>query len=311
MKVIGFDLGGTKLAGGVVDQRGRMTDFAVEYAEIKAGWPGVLDQLSRFVKNYREMHKDIKAVGIASAGPLDSDKGVLLDPTNYKVGNKTWGKIEIVKDLKKKIRMPVYLENDAAAAVLAEGWTGSRKKSKNILVLTLGTGLGVGVIANGELLRGGRGLHPEAGHILLDPSDRLLRCGCGVYGCAEAFLAGKKFEERASLILKEPGLRSPILRDRAKSGDAKVKALFVDYGKRMAQALLSYIVLYYPEEVVLTGGFAEGASLFLPTVETELKILLERRLKTLPLMPTITASKFQNQAGVIGAAYVAMHGLKK
>ena len=109
---------------------------------------------------------EFTAVSVASAGPLHAERGLLLDPTNFFTGAQSWGVLPLSADLKRVFKRPVFLENDAAATALGEAWKGGHgQKGKNLIAITLGTGVGIGVIANGQLIRAGRGLHPEASHI--------------------------------------------------------------------------------------------------------------------------------------------------
>lgn len=301
MKVIGIDLGGTKIAAAVVDQNGKILKEHRALTEYKGGWSVLKKQLIQICQELKKTHKDIAAVGIGSAGPLHAPSGTLLDPTNF--GWKSPLTVPITKELKKALHMPVHLENDAAAAILAEHWMG--KSGADCLVITLGTGVGMGVIADGKLVRGGRGLHPEGGHILLRSGDKSALCGCGVYGCAEAFLSGANFGKRASKALGKKNLTGRDVAELAYAKNKKALAMFSEYAELMAEYILNLVVLYYPKKIILTGSFAEASSLFLPTVEKRLKALLKRRLKTIPLLPDIYVSKLGNRAGVLGAAYIA------
>lgn len=303
MKVIAIDLGGTKVAAAVVDEKGKLFAQKKLPTELGGGWRALRKQLIDLCKELRAEHPSVRAVGIGSAGPLDAPAGLLLDPTNF--GWRSPLKVDIVKELKAALRLPVFLENDAAAAILAEWWKGGAKS--NALVLTLGTGLGVGVVTDGQLVRGGRGLHPEAGHILLRAGDKTAPCGCGNFGCAEAFLSGMNFGARAAHKLVEPGISAIEVEHRARAGDPEAKALFREYAELLAECLQNFVVLYYPETVILTGSFANAAPLFLPETKKQLRSLLRRRLKTLPLFPEIRVSRLENRAGILGAAYVALN----
>ena len=176
-----------------------------------------------------------------------------------------------------------------------------------MIVITLGTGVGVGVVCGGKLVRGARGLHPEGGHVLLRPGDLSAPCGCGLYGCAEAFLSGKNFAKRAATLLHEPGLTGAQLSERAAAGDGRVLELFQDYSALLAEFLQDLVVLYYPQRVILTGSFAAAHPHFLPLARKILEDLLARRLKTIPLLPELRISRLSENAGVLGAAFVAMH----
>ncbi|MGZ3695040.1 MAG: ROK family protein [Bdellovibrionota bacterium] len=303
MKVIGIDLGGTKVAAGVVDSKGKILKELSVPTELGGGWLRLKKQLVEICQELKNSHKSISAVGIGSAGPLHAPSGVLLDPTNF--GWTSPLKVNIASQLKSALRLPITLENDAAAAVLAEHWLGGA--TENTVVLTLGTGLGMGVVANGKLVRGGRELHPEGGHLLLRYGDQSAICGCGNAGCAEAYLSGKNFTTRVAKALGNPELKTLEILEMAKSGNSLVQEFLREYSELLAIYIQNLVVLYYPEKIILTGSFANAHELFLDETERILRGLLLRRLKTLPLQPKLQISRLGNKAGVLGAAYVALH----
>lgn len=303
MNVIGIDLGGTKVVAAVVNSKGNILAEERRATDLSGGWKKLKIQLLALCRSLQKDFPSVRAVGVGSAGPLHAPSGRLLDPTNF-----GWKKplvVNLSQELSLSLRMPVLLENDAAAAVLAEFW--QAKAGDNCAVVTLGTGLGLGVIANGKLVRGGRGLHPEGGHILLRPGDQSAPCGCGNFGCAEAYLSGKSFGTRAGLALGKPNLTGRSLAELAQSGNSPARKLFEEYSAHLAAYLHDLVVLYYPEKIILTGSFAEAHSLFLPGARRQLKKMITRRLKTLPLFPKISVSSLGNRAGVLGGAYIALH----
>lgn len=303
---LGFDLGGTKLAAGLVDRDGKVLAERREPARIGEGPAAVLEQFARMADALRAelpaRHRGRKLrVGIASAGPLDPDNGDLLDPTNYALtGGGTWGRYPLGRRVSARLKLPVTVENDAAAAALAEAWIGAGRRTQDLLVLTLGTGVGNGMIVGGELVRTGGRLHPEASHIPINADDRSAPCGCGNFGCIEAYLSGPNFARRAGFATGEAVVTA------ARAGDAKALAAFENYSDRLALALNAYAILYSPSVVVLTGGFERAADLFLPRATIRLRELLARLLESTPqLLPKITRSKLKNRAGIIGAARTA------
>jgi predicted NBD/HSP70 family sugar kinase len=218
-----------------------------------------------------------------------------------------WGAFSIVDALNRRTGLSWQLENDAAAAVRAEAWQGESRSVSNHITLTLGTGLGVGVWLNGKLLRSGRFLHPEAGHIIIEYKEKEVLCGCGNYGCAEAYLSGVNFSRWVSERWGE-SLNGEDLVARARAGDQKAKTEFEGYARRLAVYLSSLVVLFCPERVVLSGGFSHSADLFLPQTQVELEKLLSTRREGVDLLPTLAVSKFQDEAGVLGAAQLAFQG---
>jgi glucokinase len=309
--VLAYDLGGTKIAVGVVDSSGKILAFHREAAFIKQGKKATLDQLIRLGKEMIKKYPAIESVGIASAGPLDPVSGELLDPTNFSGPDGHWGRVPLTRILSKGLKKQVILENDAAAAILAEVWKGLAKGTKNAMILTLGTGLGTAVVANGELVRGGRHQHTEGGHMIIHAGDESAPCGCGQLGCAEAYLSGRSFAHRARVILKNEVIDAPQIAARARDGDAAALKLFDEYAENLAIALHNYVVIFYPEIVVFTGSFAAAHDLFLEKTAKKLGKMLTRRNKVMNLQPELAISKLENQAGLLGGAYVALKAAEK
>lgn len=303
--VLAYDLGGTKVAVGVVNSRGKVLEEKRTPVPFEDGKEAVIRQLGDLGADFLRRYPKIRKVGMASAGPLDPHTGVLLDPTNFTSKKGSWGQTPIVSLLGKRLKRPVYLENDAAAAMLAEHWVGSAKKYQNAMILTLGTGLGTGIIANGELVRAGRGLHPEAGHMILKAQDETAPCGCGNLGCAEAYLSGRGFSRRARTRFANPNLNAKDIAELARKRDPRALAAFEEYSTMMAIAISNYARLYAPEIVVFTGSFAEAADLFLENTRDQLKRMLEKQ-RVADLMPELATSSLNNDAGIIGGAYVAI-----
>jgi glucokinase len=305
--VLAYDLGGTKVAVGAVNSQGKVLDEIRVPVVINEGKAAVMRQLGDLGKKILARYPKIRRAGMASAGPLDPTKGVLLDPTNFSGPSGTWGQVPITKLISKHLKIPVSLENDAAAAVLAERWVGCAKGKKNIVLLTLGTGLGTGIIVNGELVRARGGLHPEAGHLIIHQGDQTAPCGCGNLGCAEAFLSGRGFTRRNRPRFANPDLTAIDIAKLARNRDPRALAAFEEYAVYMAVALHNYAVIYAPELVVFTGSFAETADLFMDSTLEHLEKLLARRRIGFDLMPKLKVSKLDNQAGLVGGGYVAMH----
>jgi glucokinase len=302
-----YDLGGTKLAAALVTKNGRVVSMTSRAIDQSLGIKGLL---AEFVDLAKPHHGQYRCVSVASAGPLHAGKGVLLDPTNFFTGKKSWGVIHLVAQLKRLFKKPVFLENDAAAAVLAEGWKGGHGRTKNIVSMTLGTGVGIGALLDGKLARAGRGLHPEASHIPINVEDKNFPCGCGAFGCIEAYLAGSHFVRHLSLRTGRD-LSGDQCRLLAHQGDVLALEAFTEYGKNLALALRSLAVVFAPEVVVLAGGFARSAPFFQPTTERLLPTVLARYREGIDLLPKIRVSKLGDEAGVIGAAYVARLKMKK
>ena len=301
--VLSFDLGGTKLLAALVDGNGRVLAHNSKKIDQTRGLRGLYADFKFLASQLPP--KKFKSVAVASAGPLHSEKGVLLDPTNFFTGGESWGVVPLVKELKKIFKKSVLLENDAAAAVCGEAWKGGHgKSSKNIVMMTLGTGVGIGIVANGELVRAGRGLHPEASHMPINAHDVSYPCGCGANGCIEAYLSGPNFALRLGARVGR-SLAGEDCVKLAEEGNAEALDAFRQYGASLAQAIRTLSVCFAPEVVVLGGGFAKAAPYFVPEAERVLPTLLERYREGFDLLPKIRVSKLGERAGVIGAARLA------
>lgn len=306
-KVLGVDLGGTKLHMGVVDSSGQVLSSRREKVELSQGPEGLIRQIIRLAKELIQEQSGITAMGVASAGPLDPFAGLLLDPTNLHGQGETWGVVKLTEPLAEVLKIPVYLENDAAAAVLAEHWLGAVKDCDNMVAMTLGTGLGVGVLANGELLRSGRGLHPEVGHVFLQAGEKTAPCGCGNEGCAEAFLSGKNFARRCAQLWQEEHLSGEELVARARGGDPRAVEAFAQYAHHFALMVTTLVVLFSPQHILISGGFSEAHDLFLEQSKHQLKKLLARRRQGVDLFPEIGVSQLGKVAGLLGGAHVGFY----
>jgi len=304
--VLAYDLGGTKVAAGVVNEKGQILEEIRVPVKMREGKTGVIKQLTELGRDLLKRYPKCHSVGVASAGPLHPEKGILLDPTNFYVDpNKTWGQVPISKLLSKGLKKPVYLENDAAAAILAECWMGKARKYENAMILTLGTGLGTGTVTNGALVRAGHGLHTESGHIIIKAGDTTAPCGCGNDGCAEAYLSGKNFALRYQKRHGIKGIEGKEIAQLAREGNKKALEAFYEYSDMLAATLQNYVVIFAPEIFVFTGSFAAASDLFMDRTRRKLERLLVRRRDGIDMMPKLEISSLENEAGLLGGAYVA------
>ena len=310
-KVLSFDLGGTKLAAAVVTSQGRVIAQTRVPAAFSEGKAAVVQQMVDLGNRFLKQFQDINRIGVASAGPLNPVEGILLDPTNFVSKHGRWGNVPFSSLLEKKFKKRVFLENDAAAAILAEHWVGAARNYPNAMILTLGTGLGTGVICNGHLIRVGEHLHTEGGHMVIGHGDPTALCGCGNYGCAEAYLSGKNFSLRVAKKLNSKNLKGDEITSLARRGNQVVLDSFNEYADWMAVAIYNFCRIFNPQIFIFTGGFAEASDLFLPRTKIRLKKLLNAapKQKTTHPIPKLVVSTLHNEAGLIGAAYRAIHCL--
>ncbi len=300
--VFGLDLGGTKLASAVIDAEGCILARQKQPVDFAHGKKGFLLFLRSEISELLKSYPSPLAIGIASCGPLDSKNGVLLQPTNFP----KWGKIEVAAYLQKHFEFPVFMLNDAAAGALAEGWQGGAQNLSRWILLTLGTGLGTGVVMERRAFLGGAGLGPELGHTII--SDLNYPCGCGNFGCAESVLSGtalwKRIQERK---IKNIASTFELVRA-ARRGLGPALEIFDEYSFYLARLVHNLAVPYFPQAIFLSGGLASESDIFLPRA----KILAKKLLDCRPgFYPEIKVSKLGEDSGVLGGAYLAWEGVRQ
>jgi glucokinase len=285
--VLGLDIGGTKLAVGVVDAVGHVQSFLVAPSNADQGPEETLERLfelgRRAVSESGVPWSEIQVVGIGCGGPLDAERGVLLAPLHLR----GWRDVPVTALAEKAFERPAVLENDGAAAAAAEHRFGAGVGARHLVYLTLSTGVGGGAIVDGRLFRGARGNGVEFGHVTVDWNGRPCH-GCGRKGCLEAYVSGTSIAERAA----EAGLTGAGAADVAAA--APVAAL--------ACGLTSIVNLFEPEIVVIGGGVSgTGEQLLAPVRE---------RVRAQAVTPAgtevnIVAAALGDRVGVVGAAAIA------
>jgi len=186
--VIGVDLGGTKIATAVMDREGKIKGKNIELTQILGGPEVVIGQMIRMTRLTLSKAKvglsQIKGIGIGAAGPLNIKTGIIITPPNLP----GWHNVQLIRPFQKEFKTPVFLDNDANAAALGEWKFGAGRGCKNMVYLTISTGIGGGIIIGGKLYRGTNYNAGEIGHMTIDPEGPL--CGCGNRGCLEAHSSG-------------------------------------------------------------------------------------------------------------------------
>lgn len=306
MHAIGIDIGGTKIAGALVDENGSIV------REMRVPTPAndVLALTSAVAEIINELASgnDVVGAGIAAAGFIDADQSHIVYAPNL-----SWRNEPFKANLEKLISVPVLLENDANAAGWAEYRYGAGVGTKHMVMLTIGTGVGGAVIADSRMLRGGFGIAGELGHIRLVPNGKL--CGCGQHGCLESYGSGSALLKAAKELVSSgdpKGARLAQLERAAgqltgtevyqaiQERDPGALGLLSELGSWIGQAIGSLVAVLDPEIVVIGGGVSAAGDLLLnPIREAYLEHLPARGFR--PELK-IVAAEFVNDAGVVGAA---------
>ena len=311
--MLGVDVGGTNIVVGLVPaEGGRAASLRVRATRSMAGPADAVRHIARLAREARlEVEAargpvEIVGVGIGCPGPVDREAGLVLDAFNL-----GWEPFPIRDRVSEALELPVELENDANCAVFGEWWQGAGRPFHSLVGVTLGTGIGGGLVVNGELVRGASGTAGEIGHMSVVSEGR--RCACGSYGCLEAYASGPNIAARAQEGL-EVGAES-VLRELVDGrlenitaltvyealllDDAYARAVMQDTARILGAGLANVINLLNPEAVVVVGGVTRaGKHLFAP-LEAELR---RRAFHHAARSCVILPGALPDQAGVVGAA---------
>ncbi len=308
---IGIDVGGTKVLGGVVDEAGKVLTTARKNTP-RQGGNALTQTIADVAKELLEQHS-VASVGVSAAGFVSSDRKTMLATPNIA----DWNGVDLDNQLTKLIGLPVVIENDANAAAWGEAKFGAGKNQDHMMMLTVGTGIGGGIVVNGALYRGAFGIAAEFGHMRVVPEGHI--CGCGARGCFEQYASGNALLRHArEAISASPevarnllsrgdgtvaGLTGQAITDAARDGDPVALAAFNTTGQWLGAGIASLAVLLDPACVVIGGGVIDAGEILLkPTRES-----LERNMPFAGKhpYPQIIAAQLGNEAGLVGVADLA------
>jgi glucokinase len=307
---VGVDLGGTKIAAGVVDPKGELI------SHVRVPTPSdpdlILGAITSAVQEVGRGHSDVRAIGIGVAGYVDAHRATVRFGPNLR-----WRDKPVRPLIERATRLPVVVENDANAAAWGEFAYGAGAGYDDMVMVTLGTGLGGGIISNGQLFRGRFGMAGEIGHYRVVPGG--LPCGCGQSGCIEQYASGTAHARRAReqaaadpdraaalLALGDgtpTGIRDDHITDAARRGDPFAIDLFEQTGRWVGQALADLAAILDPAVFVIGGGLSQTGELIRQPAERAYRLALgagAHRAHT-----DVVTAALGPQAGLIGAAALA------
>ena len=297
--ILGIDLGGTRIKAGVLTEEGHLKDSFIAPTQADEGAKKVLKNLAEIIEGTKEKYP-IKAIGLAVASPLDPETGVLYNPPNL-----PFGTFNIKEYLEASCKLPVVIENDANAFVLGEWWKGAGRGSKVLLGITLGTGIGGGLIVDGDIWHGAHGIGGEFGHITIQKDGPL--CNCGRRGCFEA-MASSKFlaETYQRLCMTQETLTPKEIYEKAIKGDTRAIEAFNILARNIAVGLSSLCNALDPDTVLIGGGLANAGMLLLEQVRMHFDPLL---LPGIRGKVKLTLAQLKDTAAVFGVAYKAIKAM--
>ncbi len=312
--VLGVDVGGTNIVVGLVPEEGGVPAALRVRATRSMAGPG--DAVGHIVRLARDLEREVASstgepvelvgAGVGCPGPVDRDQGVVLDAFNL-----GWEAYPLRDRLAEALDRPVILENDANCAAWGEWWQGAGRPYRSMVCVTLGTGIGGGLVLDGELVRGASGTAGELGHTTISVAGR--RCACGSYGCLEAYASGPNIAARAregvevgtdSVLLDLVGgdperITALTVYEALVQGDAYAREVMTETAKMLGAGIANVVNMLNPEAVVIVGGVTRaGDHLFVPLMAEVRRRAFRRAQEACRILP----GALPDQAGVTGAA---------
>ena len=314
LPVLAIDLGGTKIFTAIISDKGQA--IAVERCTTMAseGTRSVIDRLLSAAGQILDLNNiepsQLDSIAVAAAGAIDSDRGVVTLSPNLP----GWSDIPLADIIHDKYRVDTFLLNDASAAALGEHRLGVGRGTDNLILLTLGTGIGGGIIINGELYSGSNGSAGEIGHMTIDVNGP--RCACGCTGCLEVFASGTAMErdtisrishgERSSLVEAVEGKIEDITAEKigvaAQDGDSLALDVIHRAATYLGAGMVNLVNIFNPDMIVVGGGVSGLGDLLL---EPARQVVKERAFPIAVQTARIVTAQLGEEAGVYGAAIFA------
>jgi len=303
--IIGVDLGGTNLRLGLLDSRYKLKDKIAfgtkKFIRKEDLIQAIIDSVHKMTSDHALDKKDILGVGLGLPGPINVREGTVHFFPNIS----GWRDVNLKSILEKKLRLPVFLDNDANLMSLAESKLGAAKGLKNALCLTLGTGVGGGVIINGNIYRGSSFAAGEVGHIPIN--ERGPRCNCGGRGCLEVYVGNQKILRQAKRLFKRDITLEELSR-LAVRGNSQAIRVWSKVGMRLGLALAGAVNLLNPDAIVIGGGVAAAGKVLFDQVR---ETIILRAMSVQAQKVKIYRAKLGPDAGLIGAAILVRDNLEK
>ena len=313
MNLIGIDIGGTHTRVGLVTTGGKIIDQRRVLTRPERGSLAAVDELIGLIQSLTvDVQSSFDGIGIAVTGPVDIQSGIVDNP--YTLPG--WGPTNLANPLREHFGVPVEIENDANAAALGEWWRGAGRHSRRLAVVTIGTGIGVGLLVDGALQRKPDGKHGEAGHHVIDPDGPL--CYCGARGCWEMLAAGPAvvriarevgyFKDAdahgASAAEPQYALADAVIKG-ALAGDPAAIRILEPIANWVGLGIVNAVAFFTPDTVLLGGGI--GARCF-ALMETSIRSVLKQHAAFVPTNVDLATTQTGDDAGVLGAAWIVRAG---
>jgi len=295
---IGVDLGGTNLRAAAISREGKLLKKVAGATPVSAGRDAVTEDIVQSIEGLRKefANEKLAGVGVGIPGYILMDKGIVTGAPNLP----DFVNYPIRDEIEKRLGAKVILENDANAAALGEKWMGAGRDVQDLVLLTLGTGIGGGVIVGGQVLRGYLGMGGELGHITVVPNG--YPCGCGNHGCVEKYASATAVSAMAKL-LNLGDLSAEQVYELAVKGDSRAQAVFDTVGVALGTVLADLINIFNAPLYLLGGGLTGAWERFEASMRAE---LCHRSFTYRKFPPRVERAVLGGDAGLFGSACLAL-----
>lgn len=306
--VFGVDIGGTTVKLGLFDVEGKLLDkWEIPTRTQESGsyiLPDIAESIQKKLNEKKIELKEVAGVGVGAPGPVDA-QGVV-----HKAVNLGWGVFSIRETLEKILEVPVMAGNDANVAALGEMWKGGGQGSSDLIVVTLGTGVGGGIIIGGKMLTGATGAGGEIGHIHVEDAETE-KCGCGNTGCLEQYasatgitrLANRKLKSSSKgSVLRSGEVSAKTVFDAVKAKDELAMEVAGEFGKYLGECLAAIACVVNPEAIVIGGGVSKAGEILMDYIKPH----YEKRVFHGSRNVKFSLATLGNDAGIYGAAKLVL-----
>lgn len=295
---IGIDIGGTSIKYGIIDEKGHILHSFSDDANIDMYSIPLIERVKSIAKKIQKFaisnNIKIEGVGVSATGQVDKNTGTIIGTCGNIPG---WIGTPVKASLREIFNKPIVVENDGNCAAIAEHWIGNGRKFDNLVMYTIGTGIGAGIIINDKLYSGHNGIAGEIGHMIIDSDEK--KCTCGNYGCFEQYGSMialiRKVNENNDLINIEDGKK---LFELYKKGDRKIKRHVDEFIHFNAVGITNLVHIFNPEAIIIGGGVSNQKEVIIEPIK---KKVLQMVMPAFSKDLVITTAKLGNKAGMIGA----------
>lgn len=307
MKYLGIDIGGTSVKLGLVTDKGKILasdNYEVAFDNYKTPiFETVKKSIERFLKDNSINKNELMGIGVSATGQVNSNTGVIVGVG----GNiKNWCNTEIKKELEEIYNLKTTVINDANSMVIGEQWIGKAKNYKNIIGITIGTGVGGGIIVNSNVLLGNIGIAGELGHFSINSNGKV--CTCGNIGCYEQYASmtaliknvKEKYSDIGNLSISKDEINGKYIFDELEKGNKELEYVVINWIEDIGKGLVSLAHIFNPEIIIIGGAVSKQEKLFIKPVSN---YVLSHVMQKFGENLKVEAAELENSAGLVGAVH--------